>query len=311
MFIFQKEQVIHQIGGVKIGGNLGEIPTVLAGSIFYNGHKIVSDPNSGEFDRSKAETLITLQDEMSETTGNPCMIQIVAEAEAAMQKYIDFASEISEAPLIIDSTSSDVRISGLHHAEEVGLIDRIIYNSLNVSATKEEIDSLREFQHESAIVLAFNPQDPSIAGRRAVLDEGIMNLETGLLPLSEQLGITKPLIDTATTAMGAGAGSSVAFTFVSKAKYGLPTGSGIHNAPSSWSWLLEHKKKNKDAFKACDYASNLAVQMLGGDFVLYGPIKNARIVFPLIAMADSFAAEYANIEFGIDASENHPFKRLF
>ncbi len=311
MFIFQKEQVIHTIGGVRIGGNPGELPTVLAGSIFYSGHKIVSDPHRGLFDKSEAETLVNLQDEMSSTTGNPCMLQIVSETKEAMCRFIEFAAEQTEVPLILDSTSAEVRCSGLEYAEETGLLDRVVYNSLNVSATKQEIDFLREFQHDAAIVLAFNPQDPSIAGRRAILEQGAMSLDTGLLSLCESLGITKPLIDTATTAMGAGAGSSLAFTFVSKSKYGLPTGSGIHNAPSSWPWLNEYKKKDKEAFKACDLSSNLAVQLLGGDFVLYGPIKNASSVFPLIAMADVFSGEYANLEFGIEPSEDHPLKRLF
>ena len=34
MFMFEKEQIIHNIGGVRVGGNLGETPTVLAGTIF-------------------------------------------------------------------------------------------------------------------------------------------------------------------------------------------------------------------------------------------------------------------------------------
>ncbi len=311
MFIFQKEQVIHTIGGVRIGGNPGEVPTVLAGSIFYSGHKLVSDPAKGIFDKDEAESLVNLQDEMSHTTGNPCMIQIVAEADEAMKRFIEFVADLSDAPLILDSTSASVRLAALQYSEEIGIIDRVIYNSLNLSATKDEIEGLREMQHDSAIILAFNPQDPSIAGRRKVLEEGALDLETGLIPLSEELGITKPLIDTATTAMGAGAGSSVAFTFVSKSKYGLPTGSGIHNAPSSWPWLKDYKKKNKEAFKACDYSSNLAIQMLGGDFLLYGPIKNASTVFPIAAMADVFTAEYANLEFGIEATDDHPLKRLF
>jgi tetrahydromethanopterin S-methyltransferase subunit H len=110
--------------------------------------------------------------------------------------------------------------------------------------------------------------------------------------------------------MGAGAGSAVAFTFVSKTLYGLPTGCGIHNAPSSWPWLRKIKKQNKEAFKTADIASNLIVQSLGADFVLYGPIKNAPLVFPSVAMADVFAAESADREFGIEAGEDHPYRKL-
>ena len=310
MFMFEKEQIIHNVGGVRIGGNPGEIPTVLAGTIFYSGHKIVTDPKEGEFDRSKAEAMILKQDEMSSITGNPAMVQIFSESKKAISRFIDFVADLSESPFIIDSTSPEVRIHGLKHAEEIGLVDRAVYNSINISITTEEMSNLEELQHECAIVLAFNPQDPSIAGRRTVLDEGARELKKGLLPLCQDLGITKPLIDTATTAMGAGAGSSAAFTFVSKTVYGYPTGSGIHNAPSSWPWLNEYKKVNKEAFKACDIASNLIVHLLGADFILYGPIKNAETVFPVVAMADVFSAEYANLEFGLDPIKGHPFKRL-
>ena len=41
MFVFEKEQYIYDVAGTKIGGNLGENPTVLMGTIFYSGHKIV------------------------------------------------------------------------------------------------------------------------------------------------------------------------------------------------------------------------------------------------------------------------------
>ncbi|MFX1482106.1 MAG: tetrahydromethanopterin S-methyltransferase subunit H [Promethearchaeota archaeon] len=310
MFVFDKEQIIYTIGGVRIGGNLGETPTVLAGTIFYGGHKIVTDTKNGIFDKKAAEALILKQDEMSAATGNPALVQIFSETDVALKKYIDFVTNLTDAPFLIDSTEPLVRLAGLEYSEEVGLLDRAIYNSLNVSATNEEIETLRNIQHESAIILAFNPQDPSIAGRRAVLDHGALDLEKGLLPLSEELGITKPLIDTAVTAMGAGAGSAAAFTFVSKTIYGYPTGSGVHNAPSSWSWLRKQKKINREGFQTADAASNLIVQIMGADFVLYGPIENASRVYPVVAMADVFTAESANLEFGIDPPDGHPFRKL-
>lgn len=310
MFVFEKEQVIHNVGGVRIGGTPGEIPTVLAGTIFYTGHDIVQDANKGLFDRKAAETLIKAQDEMADLTGNPALVQVFSESDEAVCRYIDFVTDITDAPFLIDSTVPDVRIAGLKHAEESGLLDKAIYNSINISASEREIDALREIKHECAIILAFNPHDSSIAGKRAVLERGVPGFDKGLLKLSEELGVTKPLIDTATTAMGAGAGTAAAFTFVAKAVYGLPTGSGVHNAPSSWSWLRKYKKVNPDAYRACDAASSLIVQMMGADFVLYGPISNARTVFPVAAMADVFAAESASVESGIEPSESHPFRRL-
>jgi len=310
VFVFEKEQYVYNIGGIKIGGNPGEVATALAGTIFYDGHKIVEDPVEGIFDRAKSEALINKQDEMSDITGNPTIIQVVAESPKAIVRYLDFVSEISEAPIIIDSGSPDVRIAGLEHSEETGLLDRVIYNSINISIGDDEISRLREIQHECAIILAFNPQDPSIAGRRTVLEEGALELKQGLLSLSEQLGVTKPLIDTAITPLGAGAGSSVAFTFVAKTLYGFPVGSGIHNLPSSWPWLKKFKKVNKEAYRVCDVASNPIAQMLGANFLLYGPIKSAERVFPVVAMADVITAESMKLEFGVEPSDTHPYRKL-
>ncbi len=310
MFLFDKEQAVFDVRGVRFGGSPGEFPTVLAGSIFYDGDKIVEDASRGTFDRAAAERLISLQDEMSDTTGNPCVVQIVSSSTEAIERYIDFVADVTDAPIIIDSTSHEVRIRGLRHAEEVGLFDGVIYNSLNVSITREEIEALSEIPPEAAIVLAFNPQDSSMAGRRAVLEQGVHRLESGLLQMAEQLGVQKPLIDTAITSIGAGAGSSVAFIFVAKAAYGLPTGAGIHNAPASWPWLISYRKKDREAFKTCDVSSSLMVQMMGGDFVLYGPIKNAPRVFPVAAMGDVIAAEMAQTELGIEPAEGHPLFRL-
>jgi tetrahydromethanopterin S-methyltransferase subunit H len=310
MFVFEREQYIYDIAGTKIGGNLGDNPTVLVGTIFYAGHKIVQDVEKGIIDENAAEALLSRQDEMSELTGNPTAVQVCFQSKTAAERLIDFVSELTDAPIVIDSTEPDVRLAGLVHAEEVGLLDRTIYSSLNISVTQEEKTTLKEIGQECAILLAFNPEDPSIAGKRKVLDEGAMNLDKGLLPLSTELGVTKPLIDSATTAMGAGAGSAAAFTFVSKSVYGYPTGLGIHNAPSSWTWLRNYKKTNRDAFEMCDIGSNVIAQMMGADFILYGPIKNASRVFPLIAMTDIFAAESANIEFGIETIDNHPYRKL-
>ncbi|TFG96945.1 tetrahydromethanopterin S-methyltransferase subunit H [Candidatus Thorarchaeota archaeon] len=310
MFVFEKEQIIYNIGGVKIGGSLGETPTVLAGTIFYGGHKIVEDVKKGLFDKTKAAELVNKQDEMSSITGNPALVQIFAETSEAMINYIDFVTDITSNPFIIDSTESKVRIDGLKHAEEIGLLDQAIYNSINVSASKEEISQLSEIQHECAIVLAFNPQDSTIAGRRSVLEKGIMELDKGLLDICKDIGVTKPLLDTAVTAMGAGAGSAASFTFVAKTIYGLPTGSGVHNAPASWAWLRKYKKINREAFYTADIASNLIVQLMGADFVMYGPIENAERAFPVVAMGDVFTAESAYLEFGIEPGPDHPFRKL-
>lgn len=58
MFEFTQQQKVFNIENVRVGGRSGENPTVLIGSMFFRGHKIVSDPAKGIFDRQKAKDLL-------------------------------------------------------------------------------------------------------------------------------------------------------------------------------------------------------------------------------------------------------------
>jgi tetrahydromethanopterin S-methyltransferase subunit H len=129
LLTFENEQKIFDVGNVKIGGKPGEFPTVLIGSIFYENHKIVSDPVKGVFDKDKAEELVKRQEEMSDKTGNPHMIDIVASSSTAIEKYIEFVAAVTDAPFLVDSTATDVRIAGLKHSAQIGLLDRAVYNN--------------------------------------------------------------------------------------------------------------------------------------------------------------------------------------
>lgn len=49
---------------MKIGGQPGQLPTVMIGSIFYHKHRIVKDEKTGEFDKAKAEELLQVLDKL-------------------------------------------------------------------------------------------------------------------------------------------------------------------------------------------------------------------------------------------------------
>jgi len=310
MFRFDKEQQVLDIAGVEMGGQPGEYPTVLAGTIFYGGHKIISDEKAGDFDKDAAEGLIKTMEEMSDVTGNPCLIQVFGQTEEALVKYLEFVGDNFEEPFLIDSTSGDARVAGAQYATEAGLSERAIYNSLNMAAEPEEIQAVKESDLSASIVLGFNPMNPGVEGKINMWETGDGVIDQGLLPMAEECGITKPLMDTAVTPLGQGAGSAVRTSFAVKSKWGLPVGSGIHNVPSAWDWLRVYKKEDHpEAWPVCDIGSNLIQQMAGGDFVLFGPIENAKIAFPACAMADVFIAEAAK-DMGTEPVETHPMYKL-
>ena len=318
MFKFDKEQMVIEIAGRKFGGQPGEYPTGLAGTIFYARHKIVEDERKGIFDKAAAEDLINKQAEMEDITGNPALVQVFGGNPEALVKYIDFVAEIWDGPMLLDSTSGEARMAAAKRATEAGYADQCIYNSINVSIEEEEFQNLVESDIEASIVLCFDPMDPSVEGKLNVLLNGGKTADTGMLELAEKAGIKYPLIDVAITPLGNGAGPAVRASFAVKAKLGLPVGSGIHNIPSAWDWLREFRKKlreaghaqlAKDVHHVCDIGANIIQAMAVGDFVLYGPIDNAQLVFPAIAMTDAVIAEAAK-EMGINPVEAHPINKL-
>lgn len=309
MFKFEKKQEVFDIYGVKIGGQPGEYPTALAGTIFYAGHNILEDENKGIFNKEKAESLLNTMDEMSEKTENPAIIQIFGATPEALIKYIDYVSEITDAPFLIDSTAADARIAGAKHVTEIGLSERTIYNSINMSIDNQEIDALTNSDITSSIILGFNPTQPGSDGKISIWEDGSGILEKGLLEIAEDCGIYKPLMDVAVTPLGQGGGIAIKTTLKEKSKWGYPAGSGVHNVPSAWEWIKQYKKENPEVWPVCDVGANIVQQMVGGDFVLFGPIENTKMVFTACAMTDMFLAE-ANEEIGVSPIEQHPYNIL-
>jgi tetrahydromethanopterin S-methyltransferase subunit H len=306
VFRFEREQAVVNIAGVKLGGQPGEFPTVLAGTIFYQGHKIVQDEDVGLFDRTKAEKLVVRQAELSEETGNPALLHVYARTTKAFERYLVFVEEVWSGPFIIDSADQGVRAAAAGLVSELGYADKAIYNSISLATNSSEEQAIRDSEIDSAILLAYNPAEPGVDGSIKVLETGATVREMGLIPLARDLGIVNLLIDPGVVPMGSGAGAALRFSVVAKAKYGLPVGSGIHNAVSSWPWL---KGKSLQDRRCCDAAATAMQQLSGGDYVLYGPIENADFIFPVAATADIMVSEAVR-DLDTWPAAGHPINRI-
>src|SRR5512136_380820 len=309
MFKFDKKQEVFEFGKFKVGGQPGEYPTCCIGTMFYARHKIVSDPEHGVFDKEAAEKLWNKQVEMSDITGNSCMNQIVAESDEAMAKEIDWFVGISDYPFLIDSSAPSVRAFGVKYATEIGVADRAVHNSINASITPEELQAVKDSDLDSAIVLAFNAMEAGTQGKMNILTKAAGGAKKGMLEYAKELGITRPLIDTAAMPLGNGSGATVRACIAVKAMLGLPVGGGFHNGASAWDWMKKWKKEHKEAFAPVDIGSNLVAGIVGADYYLYGPIENAPMIFPAAAMVDIMKAESAK-ELGLKVlAENHPITK--
>nr|MDO8097815.1 tetrahydromethanopterin S-methyltransferase subunit H [Candidatus Njordarchaeota archaeon] len=305
---FNRPQAIFDIGGIKFGGQVGQNPTVLIGTIFYDKHKIVSDPVKGEFDRAKAEELINRQQEMSDKTGNPAILDVVANTSEALIKYIDYVVEFSDKPFLVDSTATECRIDAIRHVAEIGLIDKAIYNSLMGTPRRSELDALSELNVKSTIILAFNQVDMSPEGRIQVLKGA--GEKRGLIQMAKDAGIEKILVDTAVLDVASIAFASRAIQLV-KEEFGLPAGCGPSNAITAWK-KVKKGMMGPQAYITCISGATLYTTIMGANFVLYGPIEEAYSVFPAIGMIDAMGAYYARRTFKVKPeSETHPMYKVF
>lgn len=243
----------------------------------------------------------------------------------------------------MDSSVPAALAHACKYATDVGLAHRAIYNSINGSILPENMEALKNSDVDSAIVLAFNPADPSVAGREKVLVEGGVAGQTkGMIQIAEECGITRPILDTAATPLGLGSGSAYREILACKAIHGYPTGGAYHNMTVAWTWLKRWKgsKKNpsqlveslkgKDvylkqllhhyqggiegvvqaAWSAPDIGCNLVASTLGADLIMYGPIENVEPMITAQAYMDIVTLEAVR-PLGIDVkAETHPIFKL-
>jgi tetrahydromethanopterin S-methyltransferase subunit H len=286
MFTFTETNLVtYDIGGVKIGGQRGEYPTVMAGTIFYTKDKTVSDPKAGIFDEKTAAATIYKQDELSLHYKMPVIVHVVGQTFEAIEKYILFTVEHTDSPIIIDSSSMDVRVHGAKLAKDIGIGDRVIYNSL-IAVSENERNALEEIDGvEYAICLSYEESADSSIRKTTQVVRYFKDV------------IQKPIIDPGVPRLGAGALSALERAWILKNHLGYPTAIGIHNLHSS-------QPEMEDFQFDFDYT---LPTIFGVDTNLYGPIKNAAKIFPKVAAAQVAVADEEYKILGVLPRKPHPY----
>lgn len=294
MFDYSVKQKTYEINGVKIGGEPGEVPTVMVGSMFYNGDKNVTDSAKGLFDKAASLKQIRSAEEMTETVGLPSVIDLIAETTEAARNYLDFVVESTEMPIFLDVVSEKAQAETLRYASETGVIDRIILNSLNPHTGEELYAAIKDTGLKSAVILTHSTRYILSSNKTPLIEE--------LAPKAEAVGIENILIDTAVLDIPT-LGISVKAIDLIKDRYGYPCGCGAHNSLSSWRRLKE--KYTIEAQTMVKGVINAIPTIIGADFVLFGPLKNAPQHYPSVAMVDA-AYSQLMMEKRVRPSRDHP-----
>lgn len=306
MFNFTANQHVYDINGIKIGGQPGEYPTVLIGSIFYRGHKIVSDQMKGIFDKEAAKALLDEEAELSAETGNPRIIDVLGESVEALTKYVEFILENTDSPFLLDSISPEVRIGTLKQlGKDPAIIKRLIYNSLDEHYTEEELAVIKEHEVKTAVILAFSKKALKPQARVKLLKGD--GEQEGLIAAAKRAGIEQLLVDPGVLDVPSVSWTTEAINVV-KEEFGYPGGCAPSNAVYLWKKM---RSKGTPVFEVAGASVFTYPITQGADFVLYGPLANAPWVYPAIAATDSMIA-YNNKLTGVKlGTKEHPLLKLF
>ncbi len=298
---FNTEQKVYDIAKVKVGGQPGELPTFVIGSIFWLGQKMVQDANKGIFDAQEAEKIINTIQTQSDQSGVPYGLDVVGTTEEAFSKYIDFVAKHCEAPIMLDAMSPKTRMAAADMVKKMGLADRCFYNSVYKGVTDAELAKLKESGIKMSIVLADNPKDNSLDGKMKIIEEA--------LALADKGGITKPLIDTAIPAFAPDMGTAVRTIPIMKEKYGHPVGLGSGNVVTTMGWVKAHV--GKEFRQGCATATHAIMQTMGANWLMVGPAERAEWFMPSIAVVDTYIASAAADLETRPLSDDHPIFKLF
>jgi tetrahydromethanopterin S-methyltransferase subunit H len=304
---FKVKQKTFEIGDIKVGGQPGELPTLLIGNVFYKGMPEVTDHEKGSFNEKSVLKWIRKAEELAERTGVPHFLDVMANHPKAMKKYVMFVSDHSDVPFLVDGATPETRVASLNFIREVGLQDKVVFNALSPRTTKSEFEAIRDSGVKAAILLAENEVDYTPSGRVAVLKG--FNEHVGLLETAKNAGIAKMFVDTIVLDVPS-IGYAVEAIKLVKDELGYPAGCSPANA--TYEWKLQQNAALRDGFAAYNASAHTIAQLGGANFLIYGPIKQARHIIPSCAMNDAIIAYYAKRQLGIKLlTPEHPLNKIF
>ncbi len=300
MFNFNVKQKSYKVGKYSIGGDPREAPSAVIGTIFYLKQKnIFKDETKGEIIKDFAETLIKDQEELADKTGLVPGLDVIISYETSVKSILDFVVDVTDMPILLDAPTDDVKMNALEYIKEAGVQERIIYNSITPESGNDEFELLVKSKIKNFILLGMESKKWTIQARIEVIDNLIEKAK------SFDLAEYNFIIDTAVIDMTS-LGLAMSAMYEIKNKYGFPVGSGAHNAVDTWSNL---KTKFGNIKKYASVVASTITLGAGADFILYGPIQHANLIYPNVAFIKAAHSQLLFDE-GRMAPPNHPVFKI-
>ena len=300
MLNFETEQKTVQIGNVSIGGQPGENPIVMIGTVFYAKHAALLDEKTGKIDKNLIEQELNIFTEIIEDTQLQGIIDVVGSYPDALIKECEFIADNVEYPFLVDGLNDTSRIPAMKGLHEIGLLDRAILNSIDENTNDENLDKLKDIGVKNAVILTF--------GNKYIFPkQKIKFLNDTLIPKAQKANIENILVDTAVLDL-----PSISINFETtrlvKTDLGLPTGFAPANAIYGWNYIRKYGENARCGAIASIMAYCAAAP---SDFILFGPIKFVKCIVPAIALVSGINSYYQKRVKRQKISERTPLKVIF
>ncbi|GAB4256460.1 tetrahydromethanopterin S-methyltransferase subunit H family protein [Thermincola ferriacetica] len=303
MYSFSKPQKVCKIGDILVGGQPGDNPPLLISSMFHNGDRILESRKERKFDRAKATEYVKRQEELSEQTGIPVLVAMVATSVDEMKTYIDFFTSVSDKPFGIDMWVQEPRLQAMQYVTEQGLADRVLYNSITPwdKDIPGQVQRLKEMGCKHIVVQVFDQEDQTPRGRLASFNK--------MMDVIGQDTFESVLVDTSVMNLPAMSFSGIACRLI-KEDSGWPAGVAASNG--TYMWKEAREMWGPEGFAAMNTAGQAASVLLWSDFFFSGPIVNIPKLIPATVSTTLLLSTLVYENTGkLPSNPNHPLYKFF
>lgn len=303
MLTLSREQRVFRLGEWMIGGQPGNNPPLLIASMFHNGDRILESRKESKFDRARAEEYIKNMEQLSDETGVPALVAMVANSAEEMKNYIDFYTSVSSRPFGIDMWVEKSRLQAAEYCCRKGLQENLLYNSITPwdKDIPGQVKQLKEMGVRHVVLQAYNQEDPSPGGR-----------VTGLRKMLEAVGedsFETVLVDTSVMNLPSTSFSCIASRLV-KEEFGYPC--GVASSNGTYMWKEAREMWGADGFAAVNATGQGLASFFWSDLIFSGPIVNIPKIIPAVTTASLMLATMSYYETGrLPDNEKHPLYRFF
>jgi len=286
MLKYDLEQKVCTIGGIKVGGQPGQNAPLLISSMFQKGDTLIESRKERKFNKKGTEERIHEMERLSQETGVPGMVAMAANTPDEIKTYVDFFISLTDMPFAIDIWVQKTRLAAARYIAELGLQDRLLYNSITPwdEDIEGQVAELKELRIKHVMVQVFDMEDKGPKGRVKSLQK--------MLPTLEKGNFESILVDTSVMNLPFTAFSLVANCLI-KQEFGLPVGCAPSNG--TYMWRKSAGMEGGSKFLAIDAAIE-AITSMGSDFIFYGPMTGTGRVFAAVSATTSLLATLAYAE---------------